>query len=81
MNFGSHLQPMKPPDDDPSVFVIAFEPIMHCHQNYPKHERLLVVLAAVSNQTYMTLMSSYNVGKSSSLGSTAEGQFKTGNSA
>jgi FkbM family methyltransferase len=65
LNIGANVDPLRPPDDK-SVIVIAFEPVVHTL--IPPAARRFVVPAAVSNETGLTTMISYNDGLSASLG-------------
>lgn len=66
VNIGSNLDPLLPPEDDPTVAAIAFEPIVSC--NISHHPRLYVVPAAVSSEDGMALMNvAHQHGVSSSL--------------
>jgi hypothetical protein len=69
VNIGSNLEPLLPPDNDPTVAAIAFEPIVHCNVSQ-LHPRLYVVPAAVSSEDGLATMEVLHVnGVSSSLSS------------
>jgi hypothetical protein len=66
INVGSNLQPPVPKEDD--IAVIAVEPMLATAARIPKHERVFVVTAAVSNVVGFASFFSYNFnGESSSL--------------
>ena len=66
VNVGSNLQPPVPKEED--VAVIAVEPMLDTAARIPKHERVFVVTAAVSNVAGFASFFAYNFnGESSSL--------------
>ena len=68
LNIGSNLRPLLPPPNDTSVVSIAYEPIVA--SQIPSRERLIVVPAAVSDESGVMSMSILNKnGVSSSLAS------------
>ena len=66
LNVGSNLQPVRPPPDDPTTIVVAFEPIVGCR--ITPSPRLFVVHAAVAaNDTLSTMTVLNKDGLSSSM--------------
>lgn len=72
INIGTHETPVMPPEDDPSVVVIGYEPILKTATKIPEHPRLFIIVAAVdgSDRTHMQTMKVYNKGASSTLAPT-----------
>jgi FkbM family methyltransferase len=65
LDIGSNVHGVAPPEEE-SVIVIAFEPLVHA--NISRRRRLYVVPAAVSDESGLTTMITYNSGLSGSLG-------------
>ena len=64
INIGSNLQPLLPPDDEPSTAAIAVEPIVHC--NISRHPRLFVLPIAIAAGNGLAKMEMHNVDSVSS---------------
>lgn len=64
LNIGSHITPLRPPKDDLSTIVIAFEPVVGCRIR--ARERLYVVHAAVASSTSFSTMGVYHDNQGSS---------------
>ena len=64
------MEPVKPPQDDPSCVSIILEPVVAC--KIPPAERMYVVQAAVSANETLSTMGVYNRGISSSLSPVAK---------
>ena len=68
INVGSNVDPILPDETDESMAVIAIEPILTTALNIPKHPRLYVVTAALSDKVGFGVMNVFNGnGMSSSL--------------
>ena len=68
INVGSNIDPPMPPEDDTSVAVIAVEPILMTAAAIPRHERLFVISAALSDEKGFAAMTVHNLnGVSSSM--------------